>query len=351
MTGGRRFTLRELAEAIGAVLVGDPGITVSGVAPLDTAEAHHISFLTDRRYRAAATTSRAGAFVATDAEGLPAAVLKVAEPRLALVSLLHLLHPPPPVAPGIHPTAVVAPSAVVDPTASVGAYVVVEEGAVVGPGARLFPFVYVGPGAEVGPASVLYPHAVIQERVRLGHRVIVHAGAVVGADGFSFAFDGAAHQKIPQIGGVLVEDDVELGANTTVDRATVGLTVIARGTKIDNLVQIAHNVRVGAHSVIAAQAGIAGSSELGRHTVLAGQVGIADHLSIGDGVVLGAQAGVPSDLSEAGPYLGSPAIPAAAARRLLVAQRRLPELMQRVRQLERRLEQLEAQRPPRPADP
>ncbi len=348
MTDGPRFTLRELAEAIGAVLVGDPDVTVSGVAPLDSAGPEDVSFLTDMRYRAAAAASRAGAFVAArDAEGLRRPVLKVDAPRLALAAILRLFYPAPPTAAGIHPTAVIAPTATVHPTASVGAFVVVEARAAVGAGARLLPYVYVGVAAEVGEGSVLHPHVVLYEGARVGRRVIVHAGGVIGADGFGYAFDGSAHQKIPQVGGVVIGDDVEIGANTTVDRATVGTTVVAHGTKIDNLVQIAHNVEVGPHSVIAAQAGIAGSSRLGHHIMLAGQVGIADHLSIGDGVMLGAQSGVPSDLPDAGPYLGTPALPAAAARRMLAAQRRLPELLRRVRDLERRLEQLEMR--PRPS--
>jgi UDP-3-O-[3-hydroxymyristoyl] glucosamine N-acyltransferase len=346
MADGPRFTLQELAEALGAVLDGDPSITVSGVAPLETAGPEHVAFVNDARFRAAAETSRAGAFVAAgEAEGLPRAVLKVPAPRLALATLLRLFHPSVPTAAGVHPTAVVSPGAVVHPTASVGPFVVIEDRAVVGPQACLFPFVYVGAGAEVGEQSVLHPHVVLYEGARVRGRVVVHAGVVIGADGFGYAFDGSAHRKIPQVGGVVIEDDVEIGANTTVDRATVGTTVVAHGTKVDNLVQIGHNVEVGPHSIVAAQAGIAGSSKLGRHTILAGQVGIADHVSIGDGVVLGAQSGVPGDISEAGTYLGAPALPASTARRILAAQRRLPELLRRVRDLERRLAQLEGLAP------
>jgi UDP-3-O-[3-hydroxymyristoyl] glucosamine N-acyltransferase len=342
MADGPRFTLRELAEVLDAVLVGDPGVTVTGVATVESAGPEDLAFVTDARYRAAAATSHAGAFVvAGDAEGLPGPVLQVPAPRLALATLLRLFHPAALPAAGIHPTAIVAPGAAVHPTAWVGPFVVIDEGAVVGPGARLFPFVYVGAGAEVGEGSVLHAHAVLYGGARLRRRVVVHAGAVIGADGFGYAFDGTAHQKIPQVGAVVIEDDVEIGANTTVDRATVGATVVGEGTKVDNLVQIGHNVEVGPHSVLAAQVGIAGSARLGHHTVLAGQVGVADHVSIADGVVVGAQAGVPGDLPEAGTYLGAPALPAPTTRRIVAAQRRLPELLRRVRDLERRLAQLE----------
>jgi len=190
---------------------------------------------------------------------------------------------------------------------------------------------------------VLYPHVSLREGVRLGRRVIIHAGAVLGADGFGFAFDGAAHRKIPQVGGVLIEDDVEIGANTTIDRATFGDTIVRRGTKIDNLVQIGHNVLVGEHSLLVAQAGVSGSSRLGRGVILAGQVGVADHVTIGDGVIVGAQAGVPSDLAAGDKVLGTPARPILQAKRIMVAELRLPELLQRVRALEHKLERLTAQ--------
>jgi len=220
---------------------------------------------------------------------------------------------------------------------------VVEGRAVIGARVRLHALVHVGAGVEIGDDSVLYPHVSLREGVRLGRRVIIHAGAVLGADGFGFAFDGAAHRKIPQVGGVLIEDDVEIGANTTIDRATFGDTIVRRGTKIDNLVQIGHNVLVGEHSLLVAQAGVSGSSRLGRGVILAGQVGVADHVTIGDGVIVGAQAGVPSDLAAGDKVLGTPARPILQAKRIMVAELRLPELLQRVRALEHKLERLTAQ--------
>jgi UDP-3-O-[3-hydroxymyristoyl] glucosamine N-acyltransferase len=200
--------------------------------------------------------------------------------------------------------------------------------------------VHVGPGVQIGEESVVYSHVSLRDGVRIGRRVVIHAGAVLGADGFGFAFDGTSHRKIPQVGGVVIEDDVEIGANTTIDRATIGDTIVRRGTKIDNLVQIGHNVVIGEHSLLVAQVGVSGSSRLGRGVVLAGQVGVADHVTLGDGVVAAAQTGIPSDVEAGGKVFGSPARPLGQARRIMVAQGRLPELLQRVRALEQRLEKL-----------
>jgi UDP-3-O-[3-hydroxymyristoyl] glucosamine N-acyltransferase len=182
----------------------------------------------------------------------------------------------------------------------------------------------------------------LREGVRLGRRVVIHPGAVLGADGFGYAFDGRAHRKIPQVGGVLIEDDVEIGANTTIDRATFGDTIVRRGSKIDNLVQIGHNVEVGEHSLLVAQVGVSGSSRLGRGVVLAGQVGVADHVTLGDGVIAGAQAGIPSSIAAGEKVLGTPARPLLQAKRIMVAETRLPELLQRVRALEQRVQELAA---------
>jgi UDP-3-O-[3-hydroxymyristoyl] glucosamine N-acyltransferase len=340
------FTLGELARALGATLEGDPRRVVTGIAPLDSAGPDELSFLTHARYGEAAKASRAGAIVAgTDAVGLAAPVLRVRAPQQALVDLLNLFHPPATVVPGIHPTAVVAADARVDPTAAVGAHAVVEAGARIGARVRIGPLVYVGPGVAVDDDCALGPHVALLAGVRLGRRVIVHPGAVLGADGFGFAFDGTEHRKIPQTGGVLIEDDVEIGANTTIDRATFGDTVVRRGTKIDNLVQIGHNVEIGEHSILVAQVGVSGSSRLGRGVVLAGQVGVADHVTIGDGALVGAQGGVPSSLEAGGKYLGTPARPMLEAKRIMAAETRLPELLRRVRALERALATLTGQSP------
>ena len=340
------FTLGQLAEALQATLDGDPARMVTGVAPLEAARPDQISFLIDARHRTAARASRAGAFLAAEGEvDLPGPVLRSRKPQRALITLLGLFHPPAAATPGVHPTAVIAAGARVDPEACVGPLSVVGAGAVIAAGARLIAQVYVGPEARVGEGSVLHPHAVIGERVILGRRVIVHAGAVIGADGFGYIQEGGAHHKIPQVGTVRVEDDVEIGANTTIDRATLGETRIGRGTKIDNLVQVAHNCEIGEDSIVAAQVGIAGSCRLGRGVMLAGQVGLADHVTLGDGVIALGQSGIPADVAAGETVFGYPARPASQARRIVVAEGHLPDLVRRLRALERRLDALEGRAP------
>jgi len=342
MAMGAGFTLRELARALHATLEGDAAAIVIGVAPLESAGPDQISFLVDARYVEAAKASRAGAFLAgPEVSGLPAPVLRVRAPQQALIELLTLFHPPAAVVAGVAPSAIVARDASVAPTATVGALAVIESGAVIGPHVRIGPLAFVGAGAEVGEASVVHARVAVCAGVRLGKRVVIHPGAVIGADGFGYAFDGQAHRKIPQVGSVLVEDDVEIGANTTVDRATLGQTIIRRGTKIDNLVQVGHNVEIGEHSIIVAQVGISGSCRVGRGVVLAGQVGVADHLTIGDGAVVAAQSGLARDVATGEKVFGTPARPLIEAKRIFVLEGELPELARRLRSVERRLASLE----------
>ncbi|MBI4610694.1 MAG: UDP-3-O-(3-hydroxymyristoyl)glucosamine N-acyltransferase [Candidatus Rokubacteria bacterium] len=336
------LTLGEIAQALRVELEGDPDLKITGVAPLETARPDQISFLTHAKYASLARTTRAGALLVPADAKLLGPLLRATDPRAALIGLLRLFHPAPTPPSGIHPSAQIAPSARVDPSAAVGALAVIGADARVGARTWIFPLVYVGDGAEVGADCLVYPHAVIRDRVRLGNRVIVHPGAVLGADGFGYVFDGTRHQKIPQVGTVVIEDEVEIGANVTIDRATLGETVIRRGVKIDNLVQIGHNAEIGEDTILVAQVGLSGSVKVGRRSVLAGQVGVADHVTIGDAVSVGAQAGVASDLREAGPYWGTPARPAPEARRIAAAWPRLPALLRKVRGLERRIRELEA---------
>jgi UDP-3-O-[3-hydroxymyristoyl] glucosamine N-acyltransferase len=339
----RRFTLGTLAAALGAALEGDPDRVITGVAPLESAEPDHISFLTDPRYRDRLRTSRAGAFlVALDAVDVPAPRLRTAAPHQALIDLLLLFHPPVRPTPGIHPTAVVAAEACVDATAAIGALTVVGERARIAAGVRLHPLVYVGAEAEIGEGSELYPHVVVRERVSLGRRVIVHAGAVIGSDGFGYVPGPDGHRKIPQVGTVVIEDDVEIGANSAIDRATVGATIVRRGTKIDNLVQVGHNVEIGERSMLVAQVGVSGSTRLGRAVVLGGQVGIADHVTVGDGAMIAAQSGIHADVPAGERLLGTPARRITQAKRIMLTETHLPEFARRLRELERRLERLEA---------
>ncbi len=342
MTPVRPRPLGELARLVGGELAGDPGTSIRGLAPLDRAEPGDLSFVTGPRHRAAAIQSRASAFLAPPDLPLPGrAVIRVAEPLVAVARLLRVFHPEPSPPAGIHPTAVVAESARVARDAAVMAYVVVGPESVVASGAVLHPHVVLGPRCRVGEGSVLHAHVVLREDVDVGQRVTIHAGAVLGADGFGYVFDGTRHQKIPQVGRVVIEDDVEIGANVAIDRATLGDTVIGHGTKIDNLVQIGHNTLVGADSIIVAQTGISGSCRIGSRVVLAGQVGVADHVTVGDDARVGAQSGLHRDVPPGTQVLGTPALPAGEARRTMAALPRLPELVRTVRAIERRLAELE----------
>ena len=338
-----RFTLGQLAEVLDAKLAGDPACVVTGVATLEAASANDISFVTDPRYETAARVSRAGAFIApVGTRGLPAPMLECNSPQRALIDLLALFHPPRALTPGVDATAMVATHATVDPSAAIGPLAVVEAGARIGARVRVHALAYVGSGVEIGEDSVLYPLVVVREGVRVGRRVILHAGAVLGADGFGYVRDGTTYRKIPQVGGVLIEDDVEIGANSTVDRATLGATIVRRGTKIDNLVQVAHNVEIGEDSIVAAQTGIAGSSRIGRDVLLGGQAGVADHVTVGDGAMLAAQSGVAQDVAPGAKLAGTWARPLFQARRIWVAQAEVPDMVARLKKLERRVAELEA---------
>ncbi|MBI2080558.1 MAG: UDP-3-O-(3-hydroxymyristoyl)glucosamine N-acyltransferase [candidate division NC10 bacterium] len=332
--------LDALARALGCTLEGDGSAEVTGVAPIETAGPGDLTFLHHPRYLQHLATTRAAAVIlAPGADRPPCPALRHEIPYLAFAAALRLFFPESPRWTGVHPQAAVAATARLAAGVAVGAFAVIEDGAAVGEETQIGPQVYIGRGSRIGRACLLYPQVVIREGVQVGDRVIVHSGAVVGGDGFGYARDARGrYQKVPQVGGVIIEDDVEVGANVTVDRATLGATRIGRGTKIDNLVQIAHNVVVGEDSVIVAQAGIAGSTQVGRQVTIAGQAGLVGHLRIGDGSVIGSQAGVGEDLPAGAMVLGSPAVPHMTAKRIWAAWLRLPDLLRRVRDLERRLE-------------
>jgi UDP-3-O-[3-hydroxymyristoyl] glucosamine N-acyltransferase len=261
--------------------------------------------------------------------------------RIAFAKVLPLFFPPPTFAPGIHSTAVVAASAKVDTTAHVGPWCVVGDRVSIGPRSALEAGTCVGDDCRLGEAVHLYPNVTIYPRSQLGNRVAIHSGTVIGSDGFGYVFDQGIHFKVQQIGNVIIHDDVEIGANVTVDRGALGSTVIGRGTKIDNLVQLGHNVVTGEHCIVVSQVGIAGSTRLGNYVTLAGQVGVAGHLKIGNQAIVAAQAGVMNDIPDGGKYLGSPAQPDRQMKRQWVALRNMPELMQHIRNLEARLQELE----------
>lgn len=338
-TRGPFFTLSDVAGAVGGAVSGNPALRLSGVETLGRAGEGDLSWVADSRRAGEARKSRAGALLAAsrvDAGEKPAVLVPM--PVLALAQWLERWRPATRPRPGISRGARVDSSARVGRGVSIAAGATVAARARIGARAVLCAGAFVGEEAEIGEDSYLHPNAAVLDRCRLGARCVLHAGAVVGSDGFGFVWDGERHRKIPQIGTVRVEDDVEIGANSAIDRATLGETVIGRGTKIDNLVQIGHNVLIGENSILCGQAGIAGSAKLGRRVTLAGQVGIGDHASVGDGVVATGQAGIVSNgVVAAGSFVsGMPAAPHRDFLRRAALIARLPELARRVEQLEKR---------------
>ena len=347
------FTLSELAARVGGEVSGDGAVAIERIASLEEAGPGDLSFFSNKKYRAAFEGSRAAAVVVEPDVSVPAGrtVLRAPNAYLAFAKIATLFHPPVEAMPVIAEEAFVAPSARVDPSAELMPFAYVGPDAVVGARCILFPGAFVGAGARLGDDCVLWPNAVVRDRCTLGDRVVLEPGCVVGSDGFGFAFDpegeqgsGPRHYKVPQIGTVIVEDDVELGANTCVDRATLGATVIGRGVKVDNLVQLAHNVQVGPLSLLIAQVGIAGSTKLGAGVIAAGQVGIVGHLTVGDGAKLAAQSGIMNDVEPGAVLMGSPAVPKGERLRQEALVRRLPALARRVAELEKKIEELQADR-------
>lgn len=311
---------------------------------MDSAGPNELSWLGSSAYQRLLKTTQAGAVLVPRSCAVPEGltVIRVDDPDLAACQVQRWLSPDAPAPePGIHPSAVVDPSARVDGV-SIGAHVFIGPGVRIGAGTRLHPGVYIGSDVQMGRDCVLWPNVVVRERVIIGDRVVIHPNATIGADGFGYLLREGRQIKIPQTGTVVIEDDVEIGANAAVDRARFGQTRIARGTKIDNLVQIAHNVQIGEHCVIAGQSGISGSSRLGRGVVLAGQVGVADHLCIGDAAVVAAKSGVVRNIPKRQTVRGIPAVPVWEFGRQQVALRRLPKLIEQVRELARRVQQLES---------
>ena len=343
------FRLAELAARVGGEVVGDGELRVEGVAGLEDATPAQVSFFSNRKYRRAFEATRAGAVVVEPEEDAPPGrtMLRVRNAYLAFAKITTLFHPPREAMPEVAPGAVVDPSARVHPAAQVMPLASVGPGAEIGARTILHPGVQIGEGVRIGEDCLLHPNVVVRERCLLGDRVIVQPGAVIGSDGFGFAFDpegegqGPRHYKLPQVGIVVVEDDVEIGACTCVDRAALGVTRIGRGTKIDNLVQIAHNVEIGPLSLLVAQVGISGSTKLGMGVVAAGQAGIVGHLSIGDGVRIAAQSGVVHDVEAGGAVGGSPARPIALWRKSVVSLDHLAEMRKELVRLRRELEKLQ----------
>ncbi|SES24743.1 UDP-3-O-(3-hydroxymyristoyl)glucosamine N-acyltransferase [Halopseudomonas bauzanensis] len=334
------FTLAQLADGLGARLVGDGSKVVSGLSTLQDASADQLSFLANRQYRKLLATTQAGALLLTEADAADFAgnALIVDDPYLAYARLSHRFDPKPRPQPGIHPTAVIAESAQIDGTASIGAGAVIEADAVIGANVTLGAQCFVGARSRVGADSWLAPRVTLYHDVRMGERVVIQSGAVIGGEGFGFANDRGSWQKIAQIGGVLIGDDVEIGANTTIDRGAISDTVIGNGVKLDNQIQIAHNVQIGEHTAMAACVGISGSTRIGRHCTIAGGVGMVGHIEICDNVFVSGMTMVTRSITEPGAYSSGTAMqPAAEWKKSAARFRQLDGLAKRVQQLEKQL--------------
>jgi len=328
--------LSELAGKIGATLSGSDG-EVTGIAPVEEAGPGQVTFLSNPKYARHARETKAAAIIAKEpVPGASCAFLLTPNPYHSFACAVEWFHPPVRPAAGVSPLSYVHPGAVLGKDVSIAPFAVVEEEAVLGDRVALYPGVYVGKGTVVGEDSLLYPRVTLYEGVRVGKRAILHAGCVVGSDGFGFAPSAQGFRKIPQVGTVAIDDDVEIGANTTIDRAAMGVTRIGRGTKLDNLIQVGHNVVIGSDTVIAAQTGISGSCRVGSRVMIGGQAGLAGHLEVGDGVMLGAKTGVAASLSaaESPAWSGVPAMPHKTWLRMSMLLPKLPDLFRRVKRLE-----------------
>lgn len=335
------WTLGEIAEWLGGNLDGPPNHRVERLVPAGSDDPEGLAFCESQKYLERIEESAVGSVLLGPGMQSSKPSVQVESPRLGFYTLLVASQRDLPLAGGIHPSSVIDPTAQVDASAQVGPFCVVGPRAAIGAHAKLHPFCYVGAQCRVGAECELFPGVVLYRDVVLGDRTLVHGGAILGADGFGYEWDGKRRVKIPQVGAVEIGADAEIGANTTVDRATVGETRIGDGTKIDNLVQVAHNVQIGEHGVVAGLTGIAGSTTLGNRIIVGGGVGFRDHVTVTDDVALGGRSGVAADITEPGEYFGSPAMPKREAVKSMLLIPRLPDLYNRIKQLEARLAELE----------
>jgi len=335
------ITAAEIAQKLQGKVVGDGSLVLTGFAPANACRPGELTFAENEEYFARAEQSAASAIL-VDGDFTSAAkvLIRVPNARVAFAKVLPLFFPEPTFPPGIHPSAIVAGSARIDPAAHVGPFCVIGDRVAIGSRTVLEGGNHVGADCRIGEDARLFPNVTLYARTQIGNRVRVHAGTVLGSDGFGYVLDEGAHRKVAQVGNVIVQDDVEIGANVTVDRATLGSTVIGQGSKIDNLVQIAHNVVIGEHCLIVAQAGVAGSTTLGQYVTLAGQVGLAGHLKIGNRVTIAAQSGVMHNIPDGEKWFGYPAQPDRQTKRQIIAVQQLPDLIRRVNELEKKLKEL-----------
>jgi UDP-3-O-[3-hydroxymyristoyl] glucosamine N-acyltransferase len=337
------ITAAQIAEQLRGEVLGDGSVQLTGFAPADCARPGDLTFAEKETHFAAAEQSQAAAILVAEAFAPSKKVLiRVRNARVAMARVLPLFFPPDQPPSGIHPSAVIADSAKIDPTAHIGPGCVVGARTRLGARSVLMGGNHIGHDCQIGDDVCLFPNVVIYARTQIGNRVSIHAGTVIGSDGYGYVFDEGRHRKVLQVGNVIIHDDVEIGANSAIDRAALGSTIIGEGTKIDNLVHVAHNVVIGRHCIVMGQSGFAGSTRLGDYCVIASQSGIAGHLKLGNQAIVGAKSGVMRDIPDGGVVLGYPAMPDKQAKRQMIAAQQLPELIRRVRELEKQVEQLSA---------
>lgn len=338
------FSAQQIASFLNGTIEGDPEVKVCSFSKIEEGKPGTLTFLANPKYEHYIYQTEASIVLVnndfTPEQPIPATLIKVSNAYAALAMLLNLVEQSKVKKTGIDSTAFIAASAQVGENVYVGNFAYIGENVTLGKGCMIYPYAYIGDNVTIGDNCTLYPHVTIYNSCVIGNNCTFHSGVVIGSDGFGFAPEGDLYKKIPQLGNVVIEDDVEIGANTTIDRAVMNSTVIHRGVKLDNLIQIAHNVEIGENTVMAAQVGIAGSVKVGKHCMLGGQVGLAGHLKIGDHVTLGAQAGVISDIKEGETVLGAPAINAKSFMRSSAIFNRLPEMYRTMGQMQREIEQL-----------
>ena len=335
-------TLREVAQIVGGEVVGDEGIIVTGVCGIREAKEGDLTFVANEKYVPLIRQTRASAIITSrEIRHAEKPIIQTDNPDLAFAKIISFLAPNEITHPkGIHETAMIGKNVKLGQNVAIQPYVVIGDNAVIGDRSIVYVGVFIGDHTRIGRDTLIYPHVTIRERTEIGNHVIIHSGTVIGSDGFGFSSVKGVHVKIPQIGIVKIEDEVEIGANVTIDRARFGATHIKQGTKIDNLVQIAHNVVIGEHSIIIAQAGISGSTTIGKRVVVAGQTGIVGHITIGDNSIIGARSGVTKPVPPNSVILGAPAKPISKFKETNACLQRLPKLYETVRLLEERIETL-----------
>lgn len=333
--------LNEIARIIDGKIIGDPELEIKGIAGVLEAEENYITFVSEKKWEKYLSDSKASAvIVKEEVKDLAKSQIIVKNPLFAFAKLLKIFYPVIFKDRGISKNAYISKSATLGDNVTVLPFAYISDDVQIGSNTIIYPNVYIGENAFIGENCIIYPNVVIQQRVKVGNNVTIHSGAILGADGFGYVMEDGIYHKVPQIGTVIIEDNVEIGANTTIDRATTGATIIGEGTKIDNLVQIGHNVKVGKNVIIVSQTGIGGSSRIGNNVVLGGQVGIADHVTIEDGTMIAAKGGVMGKV-ERGIYSGYPILPHKEWWRAIAVFKKLPELKKRVEELEEKISQIE----------